>query len=332
MNARFAALPLALVLLPCAAPLLHAADDSPDVLRRTFSAAPGGKLVLATDRGTLTFTGGDTAEAEIVVTRRVKKASGDKARQLLDDHKVTFSEDNGVIRVEADLVGHDNWNWRGPQLEVDIKVRLPRKFDVDAQTAGGSIHASHLEGALAVRTSGGSLHLEALQGAIAARTSGGSIQGAKLSGAVELNTSGGSITLEAVGGEKLKASTSGGSIRMTGIAAPAEVRTSGGSIALEAGGAALSATTSGGGIDATFTAAPTGDINLKTSAGGIGVTLPASAAFQLDADTSAGSVRSDFPVLTNRSGERSELKGPVNGGGPVLKLRTSAGSIRVKKS
>ena len=60
--------------------------------------------------------------------------------------------------------------------------------------------------------------------------------------------------------------------------------------------------------------------------------LPPSAAFQLDADTSAGSVRSDFPVLTTRSGERSELKCPVNGGGPVLKLRTSAGSIRVKKS
>lgn len=333
MNVRLAALPLLSALLSLAIPVLHAADDPADVLRQTYPAAPGGKLILKTDRGNLTIAGGDHATAEIVVTRNVKHASGAKARELLADHQVTFSQENGVIRVEADLKGHDRWNWRGPQLEVDIQVKLPREFGVDAETAGGSVQASHLKGSVSVRTAGGSLHLESLEGSVTGRTSGGSIKGSHLTGAVEVNTSGGSITLEEVSGDRLKAATSGGSIRMARVSAPAEVRTSGGSIALEASGAPLSASTSGGGIDATFTGRPTGDITLKTSAGSITATLPADAAFQLDADTSAGSVRSEFPVTvtTTRSDDRSELKGPVNGGGSILKLRTSAGSIRVKK-
>lgn len=331
MKASFAALPLAFLLLPLASPALHADDETPDVRRQSYPAAAGGKLVLKTDRGSLTIHGGDTATAEIVVTRRVKKASGDKARQLLADHHVTFSQENGVIRVDADLEGHDQWNWRGPQLEVDIQVSLPREFAVEADTAGGSIRTTRIKGPVSVRTSGGSLHLEDLEGTLTGRTSGGSIKAAHLAGTVDLNTSGGSITIEGATGEKLKASTSGGSIRATGLAVPAEVRTSGGSITLESGGAPLTASTSGGGIDATFKAAPAGDISLKTSAGSIGVTLPANAAFQLDADTSAGGVRSEFPVPTTSTGDRSQLKGPVNGGGHVLKLRTSAGSIRVKK-
>lgn len=331
MKPRFASLPLALALLSLATLPLRADDEPANVLRQSYPAAAGGKLILKTDRGSLTISGADTATAEIVVNRKVRRASGDKARQLLADHQVTFSQENGVIRVEAELKRKAPWNWSGPQLDVDIEVRLPREFTVDAQTAGGSIHASQLKGPIAVRTSGGSLHLEDLEGKVNAKTSGGSIKGAKLAGNLEVFTSGGSIQIDGAAGEHLKASTSGGSIRATGLAAPAELHTSGGSIHLESSGAPVSATTSGGGIDATFSGKPTGDITLKTSAGGVTVALPAEAAFQLDAETSAGSVRSDFPVATHSSESHGRLEGPVNGGGPVLKLRSSAGSVRVKK-
>lgn len=333
MNARRVLLPLLLSLSPWLSPPAARAEDPADVLRRSFTAAPGGKLVLKADRGTLTLSGSDTETAEITVTRKVKGGSADKARQLLAEHQVTFEQKDGVIRVEADLKGQDSWNPFGRRLEVEIEVHLPRKFDVEASTAGGSIRASHLQGSVQLQTSGGSVQLESIEGTLHARTSGGSIRAASVNGAVELGTAGGSIQVEGARGEKLKASTSGGSIRAAGLEVPADLQTSGGSLRIEASGAALNASTSGGSIDATFTSAPTGNIQLKTSAGGIGVVLPAAAAFQLDASTSAGSVRSDFPVSTSTSTEaRSQLKGDVNGGGPSLKLRTSAGSIRIKKA
>ena len=54
------------------------------------------------------------------------------------------------------------------------------------------------------------------------------------------------------------------------------------------------------------------------------------AAFNLDAETSAGNVRSELPVVAVGK-EHDRLKGPVNGGGKTVWLRSSAGSIHVRR-
>ncbi len=317
-------------------PLLAATEGEPaEIVRHTFTVASGGKLLLNTDRGSVTVSGSDQPNAEVEVTRRITRGSGEKARSLLARHEVEFNQDNNTIRVDAAVRGGDRWSWTGPQLEVTIKVRLPREFNAEVQTAGGSVTAAQLKGDLSLRTSGGSVHLEDLAGKIKGRTAGGSIKARGLTGASELTTSGGSITVEGVTGDRLKVGTAGGSINLRQIETPIEAQTSGGSINVETAASPLRATTSGGSITAVLTAAPKAETSLKTSAGGITVTLPAGAAFQLDASTSAGSVRSDFPITTTRTSSdhdnRSSLSGPANGGGPLLKLRTSAGSIRIKQ-
>jgi hypothetical protein len=76
----------------------------------------------------------------------------------------------------------------------------------------------------------------------------------------------------------------------------------------------------------------TEDCTLSTSGGGVSVTVDKSAAFELDASTSGGSVDADGLTLTLRDSNkgRSRLAGAVNGGGPLLKLRSSGGSITVR--
>jgi len=49
----------------------------------------------------------------------------------------------------------------------------------------------------------------------------------------------------------------------------------------------------------------------------------------VDASTSGGSVSSDFPVPT--SGDHQNLRAAINGGGPLLQLRTSGGGINIQK-
>jgi hypothetical protein len=53
----------------------------------------------------------------------------------------------------------------------------------------------------------------------------------------------------------------------------------------------------------------------------------------LDAETSVGRISTDFAVTSVIQGKvpKNRLKGGINGGGPLLKLRTSAGSIRLQK-
>jgi DUF4097 and DUF4098 domain-containing protein YvlB len=309
----------------------HAADTASDVFRKTLPAKPGGKMVIETDRGAITVSSGRDAEVSVEVVRKVTRGSEKKAAELLERHRVELVEDSGTFRLTADLEGEDRWSFRGPQLEVDIRVLVPREFHLDARTAGGSVRVHGLKGDVNSRTSGGSLHFEDLTGRIQGRTAGGSIRGHQLKGPVDVSTSGGSVELDGVAEGPIKAGTSGGSLRLVGIAGPLDARTSGGSIRLESSATPLFATTSGGSIEATLTAVPKEAIELRSSAGGVSLVLPEKSAFQLDASTSAGSVRSEFPVAVNESGNRSALKGPVNGGGPNIKLRSSAGSIRIQK-
>ena len=75
-----------------------------------------------------------------------------------------------------------------------------------------------------------------------------------------------------------------------------------------------------------------GECLLSTSGGDVSVTVDKAAAFQLDASTSGGRVRADGLTITLDGGGagRSHLSGKVNGGGPLLKLRTSGGDIKVE--
>lgn len=309
---------------------LRAADDPrQDRLEKTFAAKAGGHLVIAADRGTLTVEGADISEVRFQVRRKVVRGTEAEAAELLRQHEVKFSQDGDTVRLESRVPGRQGWSWKKPQLEVQIVAEVPREFHVDAQTAGGTVRGTNLRGEIQLKTSGGSVHLEKLQGTIHGQTAGGSVQGKDLTGKVDVSTSGGSIQLEWVRGEGVKARTAGGSIQLTQIDAPVNAQTSGGSIELETSSSPVSASTAGGSIRAVLHKAPKAEVVLKTSAGGIQLALPKDAAFELDAATSAGSVQSDFAVGV-RSKDRSELKGAANGGGPLVKLRTSAGGIRVK--
>ncbi|HET9210871.1 MAG TPA: DUF4097 family beta strand repeat-containing protein, partial [Thermoanaerobaculia bacterium] len=94
---------------------------------------------------------------------------------------------------------------------------------------------------------------------------------------------------------------------------------------------AVKAESSNGGIDAELARLSGKDLSFETSNGGVSLRLPRGARFTVDAETSNGSVRSDFPVAGERPGKHS-LQGPVNGGGPKLRVRTSNGGVRIEES
>ena len=64
------------------------------------------------------------------------------------------------------------------------------------------------------------------------------------------------------------------------------------------------------------------------------VNLMPDIAIDVDAETSGGQVSTDFVVASVIQGKipKNRLKGNINGGGTLLKLHTSAGSIRLQKA
>jgi len=61
------------------------------------------------------------------------------------------------------------------------------------------------------------------------------------------------------------------------------------------------------------------------------LTLPSNSKFDLHTDGHNSSVKSDFAVLTRMSGRRwQSMEGPVNGGGPPLRLSSHNGDFRLR--
>ena len=281
-----------------------------DGIDYSFAATPGEELkVTAKGGASIRVETSSSSNVSINISRR-----NDSESRILSDYDIEAYRDGGAIVVEI-----ERKSWLSGFLGIfnrglAITVEIPHRFDVDLSTSGGSIRIADLEGRVHARTSGGSLRFESIDGSIDAHTSGGSINIEACSGETKVTTSGGSIKIERADGT-VTAHTSGGSIRVH------EVR------------GTINASTSGGSVEAYIREQPTADSSLTTSGGTVKVVLGNDVAVDLSARTSGGRVYNDFEILIAAGGSTSKnrLEGAINGGGPELKLRTSGGSIHVRR-
>ena len=316
------------------ATLALAGGDIEDRLHQSFQVKPGGKLVLEADRSSIEVKSADADRVEIEVFRKVTREGEAKGQEILKNHEVKFSRDGNKVQVQAEFTRDWKSVWRdkGRNLQVRYQISVPKQFNVDLKTAGGSINVADLTGEARGRTAGGSLGFGQIEGRIYGRTSGGGIHVAGCKGGVDVETSGGSITLGEVEGDTT-AHTSGGSIKVRKVTGKSVVSTSGGSIEAAEVKGSIDASTSGGSITASLSEQPTGDCRLHTSGGSIKASLSGNLAVDVSARTSGGRVVTDLPVTTVVQGEHKPnlLSGKINGGGPSLSLETSGGSIYLQK-
>ena len=275
---------------------LAAYAETEERLNKSFKAQPGGQLVVDVDFGSIEVTPSDGSEITVDVVRKIHRGDKEAEQAFLKDRPITISQDGNTLTVRS-RAETKNWSWRGSQrTEGKYTLKVPAQFNTD------------------VRTSGGSITLNGLTGEAKAKTSGGSIKAAELRGS-------------------LNAHTSGGSIRANNVEGPIAVKTSGGSIDIANAKGKVEASTSGGSVSASFESPISDEVQLKTSGGGVTLKVPETSAFDLDASTSGGSVSSDLAVKTDGGKpKRTSLRGPVNGGGKPVVLRTSGGSVKVKKA
>jgi len=311
-----------------------AASDVEDRLTQSYQVKPGGKLAVEVDRGSIEVKSADGDQVAIEVLRKVSRESRARAEEVLKNHEVKFTQDGDTVQVRAELNSGwaSNWRDKGRNLQVRYLISVPKKFNVDLKTAGGSIKVADLTGQARSQTSGGSLDFGQIEGPIFGRTSGGSISVAGCKGEVDIKTSGGSIHLGEVEGNTT-AQTSGGSLTVQRVSGKTVVKTSGGNIDVAEVKGSLEAITSGGSITANVADQPSGDCRLETSGGSIKVSLSDKVAVDVDAKTSGGGVRTELPVAAVVQGAHKPnvLQGKINGGGPILSLHTSGGGIFLQK-
>ena len=277
-------------------------------LIRSFDVHNPELIDVQTSGGFIRVLGSDRDDVRVEMYVRRGGRYLDDTDITLDNYDIEIEQVGNRIKAHANRESGSGWRfWRSENhVSISFIVHTPRITNVEGGTSGGSVTAENLEGRVRLRTSGGSMTLKQLTGLVEARTSGGSISVENSEGEIHARTSGGGITV----------SNSEGIL---------EFRTSGGSIQLNDVDGTVTARTSGGSINAKTN--HVGDhLDLRTSGGSITVTVPGGTGYELD--LSGTRVQAE---LQNFSGEveRNRVNGTIGNGGPVIRARTSGGTVRV---
>ena len=309
---------MALALLVAAAPAALAEGE----MSQSFDLAPGGRFELDTANGHVEVVGTGRDGVRMTVVSRQQ----DPERDYEFDYEVR----DGLVRISVDKLGRGGSFWRlTNRNSLRFRIEVPRRTDVLVDTSGGRIVVDGIDGEVEMDTSGGPITGIGIDGPVVADTSGGGITLERIRGDVVADTSGGSIQIEDVVGD-VEADTSGGSIRIDEVQGSVSADTSGGSIRVGGVTGEVLADTSGGTVSVAFDGRNIEGASLSSSGGGVRVQIDPAASFSIDAAASGGSIECDIPIEVRGKVSKYRLSGDVNGGGPLLTLRASGGTIRIE--
>ena len=292
-------------------------------IEKHLALAPGGRLIVKSEVGSVVVRGDAASGAAVVVTAD---------RDDLDkEFAMTFDAAPGQAQVIIKRRNHgwswfEGWqHWRG---RVEIAVSVPRATAASVHTSGGRIEASGLDGDAELSSSGGSVVAHELAGKLDARSSGGAVEVHDLRGDLYLSSSGGAVRATSVRG-MVEARSSGGSVHLEQVAGDVRADSSGGGVTVHGAGGRVEASSSGGPVAVSFAAGNAHGGDIGSSGGGVEVRVDPAVGLDVDAATSGGSVSCDLPVTVQGKISRHSLRGVLHGGGERLHVRSSGGGIRI---
>ncbi len=275
------------------------------------------------------------------------------------------TEGGNIVTGQLSTNASDASNHHGAHVAAHVAAKLQTQGghiqvagaagDLNAFTAGGFINTGYIHGEASLHSGGGHIRSAGIGGKAELATEGGNITVGKAGNFVQVKTGGGQIDFGEVRGS-VHAQTGGGGIRVMYVSGPMDVESSGGSICLTRVSGAVRAETGSGTITAwinpvvagsasssatngaTSAVSLSGASQLISGEGDIVVFLPRNLAANIEATVERGGehrIDAD-PALALQVSKLGSANGPLkamaalNGGGPVLKLRTTSGRIKLQ--
>lgn len=276
---------------------------------RTLTVAGAVDLTIQTGSGQIRIQPGGGGSVRIAA--RLKSSGSWTASDSDIEARIRKIEQNPPIEQQGNAIriGRFADEDLSRNISISYDVTVPADTKVGASTGSGGIVVGAVKGTVSASSGSGSIQVDGAS-ALKAHTGSGSIHAAAIAGEIAANSGSGSITIAQTGAGNVKVSAASGGVTLTGVNGPASVNTASGSISIDG--------------------RPAGPWSLHAASGGVSVTVPPDAAFDLEAHTSSGSVSSVPPVTISGEIDRRRLIGKVRGGGPLVKIATSSGSIRIK--
>jgi DUF4097 and DUF4098 domain-containing protein YvlB len=283
----------------------------------------------------------DEKDGDVTVSIEFKRDSGyvnaepapsvDIEMLVPEGVKLALASDSGSVSADG-----------GPFAEARLKSSYGSVLvenvqgDATVESSSGAVAIKGQRGGRAVATTSyGKVTLEGIDASsLRAQTSSGSVSATNVHApTIDLGSDYGAIHVDGVVG-KLAARTSSGGIQVRNANADVSARSDYGSVAIEGVLKAVNAHTSSGNVkvSAREGSVISDDWRIDSDYGGVALEAPSGFKFDLAAKTAYGTVNVDYaielpPGSSTRQG--SALRGKVNGGGPLVTIESSSGSVRV---
>lgn len=272
----------------------------------SYALKPGGRVELEGFNGSVEVRGWDKESIDIDGTKSASR------KELLDQIKIDIAASADSVRIKADRPMERRGN-----MSVSFVLSVPRRVVLDRiQSTNGSVRVQDVEGNARLRSSNGSLKVSGFKGNLDATTTNGSVDLSGFTGGAVVRTSNGSIRADGVRGF-LEAMTTNGSV---------DARVA------EASGRPIRVESSNGRVVLAVESLKDTDVIANTTNSSVTLKLPSSLNARVRAATSNSGIESEFDVTARGSISKNRLEGNIgSGGGPLVDVRTSNGSIRLQK-
>ncbi|MBA3638186.1 MAG: DUF4097 family beta strand repeat protein [Acidobacteria bacterium] len=278
-----------------------AVDSHSEIVReeKRFTVKGTPDVRVATFDGSIQIQGWDKPGILVEIEKR------GPSKEAVDGLQVVVEQTGDLIDLEVKRPKNESFSRIGIEhtAYARLVVSVPRSANIRARSGDGPIR------------------IDRVSGRIELRTGDGSIRASEVSGDMNFDTGDGSVVVEAAQGQ-LVVETGDGSVNVSGNLGAVTLHTGDGSVVYRAEpGSSM-----------------TNAWDITTGDGSVTLYLPRDFGADVDAHTGDGRIVSDLgePIertdgdRERRERDRRTLRGPIGGGGQLLRVRSGDGAIRLK--
>ena len=299
-------------------------------LQKQFDVAESGRLFVAVPSAEIHLHATDLDRAKIEVS--VNTGSKQEALNYIDRIKLRVrAVDKQTIRIESKSIYQSQFQgWNAVDtFRARIDISLPRRFNVDIQTAGSDVSLNGLEGRLALQVSGGAVQGEKLKGKLEVFGYGSAIQIDQFEGTkLDLMAAGGSLQADNLKAEHITIRTASTDTQLANIEGPASLAFHNGYTDINNLFGPVTASVQGG--NAALALSELDEVTLQILGGELDLKLDTSMEAWLLFEGPDLEMSDSFAFEGDKTEDR--IEGSLNGGKQVLRAQVASGTLRCTPS
>lgn len=323
------------------------------------------RIVIRNGRGDITVRSSDEAQVRVDGKKNVNAWSETDAEHLASAVSVEIAKNGDAYEVRpVNTSGGDS------RVSLDMDISVPKKASLTIRNDRGDVSVSDMDKPVSLNTTRGDVEVRDTSGDVAIDTGKGNVKVSDTKGNVKISGHGGEINVSsATGGLTIDGEffgpiradkiakgvrfvsqrtdltitqlnghleTGSGSLEIADTAGNLTLRTNSYDISIENAGGKLKVDNRNGNIEVRFSQPPKDDVEITNSSAPITLSLPESSSFEIGADCHSCDIDSEFSADSLKhtsTGGDSHLEGKYgNGRGPKIILKTSYGSISIRKT